>query len=256
MSLITLGIGLVIGFAILVFLIFPESRVLFKGLGGRFFENVASTPEGAASIYGEKIKDATETYNNALNAHRQAKGRLKSAHEELEELQKELDSVEAKCNSLARSGDKELLIVTAQKRQSIAKRIADLQDAYDKYVALEAETKQMYELADSNLNALKEEKVNTVKRMQDNQNIKELYDQVDKVKSTSATDRLLDAIRDKDKELNEIALGAQAVHQDKLSTKIQIAEKHTANLETMDYVNSLLDKYNKPQPKLKSSKGE
>lgn len=257
MELIKLLIILAVVAFGLILLFFPESRVLVTGLLGFFFENIASTPDGAASIYNQKIKDATESYNDALNTHRQAKGQLMSAHDELVSLQEELKQVEKKCENLASRGDKESLMVMAQKRQSIAERIRDLQQAYDKYVELEKNTKEIFDLAQANLEDLKNEKNNTVKRMKDNENIKNLYDQVDRIKGNSASDRLLDSIRDKDKELNEIAMGAQAIHKEKLSTKLQIAEKHSDNLETMDYVNSLLNKYDKkPQPRLRDTKGE
>ena len=52
----------------LILILFPKSRVLFKGLMNLAFTDLATTPEGAKAIYGEKIEEAQDAYNKADNA--------------------------------------------------------------------------------------------------------------------------------------------------------------------------------------------
>lgn len=226
-----------------VFVLFPKSRVLFKAFGNLFFDNMAATPEGAEALYSQKIEEAMESYRNAKDAFNLAAGRLKTTHSELEQYQNELDKLDAKCKNLAQKGDRESLMVMAQERENVIQNISHYQDLIDKYKAVYEETKAIYEQADRNVEQLKQEKTDTVRRMKDNRNIKELYDQVDKIRGVSSTDKLLDVIRDKDKELNEMAEGAKVIHQNKLSTRLQIAEKNSADQETLDYVNQMMAKY-------------
>ncbi len=243
MTLVKLLFGLIVITVGLIFILFPQSRVLLKAFMGLFFDNVAATPEGAAAIYAEKIEQATEIYNNAKVANEKAKGKYKVTFDEIEQLQKAAEECERKCNKLAQEKNKEALIVMAQERENIIKDIAYHHDLLDKYEAATKETSLIFRQAEKNLDQLKQEKKETVQRMKDNKNVKELYDQIDKVRGTSATDRLLDSVRDKDKELNEIAEGAKIVHKEKLSTKKEIAEDYACSLDAMNYANSLIAKY-------------
>ena len=55
MSLTALIITLVVVLFVVVLILFPEVRALFKGFTRVFIKDIATTPEGAEAIYGEKI---------------------------------------------------------------------------------------------------------------------------------------------------------------------------------------------------------
>ena len=110
MTLVKLLFGLIVITAGLIFILFPQSRVLLKAFMGLFFDNVAATPEGAAAIYAEKIEQATEIYNNAKVANEKAKGKYKVTFDEIEQLQKAAEECERKCNKLAQEKIKKHLL--------------------------------------------------------------------------------------------------------------------------------------------------
>ena len=60
---------------VLIFALFPEARSLFKGFTRLFIKDMATTPEGAEAIYGEKIEQAQDAYNKADNAYKVAAGK-------------------------------------------------------------------------------------------------------------------------------------------------------------------------------------
>ena len=60
MSLTTLIIGIIAFVFLLLIIFFPEFRTLLKGFARVFIKDMASTPEGAAAIYGEKIEEAAK----------------------------------------------------------------------------------------------------------------------------------------------------------------------------------------------------
>jgi hypothetical protein len=57
---------------------------------------------------------------------------------------------------------------------------------------------------------------------------------------------MLDAVKEADKQLSVKASGAKTIHQNKLSTKLEIAEKESYRSETEDFMNSLASKYGVP----------
>lgn len=80
---VLLFIGVVL--LVLILIMFPEARALFKGFGRLFVKDMAQTPEGADAIYGEKIDQAQDSYNRADNALRLASGKLQNAQRDLKE---------------------------------------------------------------------------------------------------------------------------------------------------------------------------
>lgn len=255
MSLLTILVGLGLLVLAYVFIAFPQARALLHGFINIFIEDRATTPEGARAIYQEKIDEQQEIYNYADDSLKKAAGRYKQTAVELENLQNRLERVERECENLAKSGaDEELLLAKAQERGSIAQNIVHTQDMLEKYKEATVQAKQIHEQSELELRRLKQEQKDVVQRMRDNKNLKELYDQMDDLKATSGTDKLLEAVKEKDKELSEIAAGAQVVHQNKLSTKLQIAEKKSYEQETFDYVKQLQAKYNK-NPQTRQIKG-
>lgn len=68
---------------ILIFCLFPEAGALLKGFTRLFIKDMATTPEGAEAIYGEKIEQAQDAYNKADNAYKVAAGKLSNAQKDM-----------------------------------------------------------------------------------------------------------------------------------------------------------------------------
>ena len=79
MSLGKLILIIAVVLIVLILIMFPEARALFKGFGRLFIKDMAQTPEGAEAIYTEKINQAQDSYNKADNALRLATGKLSNA---------------------------------------------------------------------------------------------------------------------------------------------------------------------------------
>ena len=79
MELGKLIVMILVGLFILILILFPEARALFSGFARLFIKDMATTPEGAEAIYGEKIDQAQDAYNKADNAYKVAAGKLSHA---------------------------------------------------------------------------------------------------------------------------------------------------------------------------------
>lgn len=97
---------------------FPEARALFSGFARLFIKDMATTPEGAEVIYGEKIDQAQDAYNKADHAYKVAAGKLSNAKRDIENLKKKLSKVEEECKSLVEAGKLDGAVESRRKRRS------------------------------------------------------------------------------------------------------------------------------------------
>ena len=65
MSLSQMIVIIAVVLFVLLLIMFPEFRALFRGFARLFIKDMATTPEGAEAIYGEKIDQAQDAYTKA-----------------------------------------------------------------------------------------------------------------------------------------------------------------------------------------------
>ena len=245
MSLNQMIIGIVVIVFILMLILFPEFRALFKGLVRVFVKDMATTPEGAEAIYGEKIDQAQDAYNKADNALKVAAGKLSTAKRDLENLKTRLSKVESECESLVKNGKIDMAQLKADEREDILSDIKRHTELVRAYEVAENTAREAQQMCEKNLRKLKRESKEVVENMKVKKQLKEVYDDMDELKNVTATDKLLESVRDKNKDLDAIVEGSKVVHESKISTKLQRADAEAKKLQSNDYLESLKKKYNK-----------
>ena len=245
MSLATLLVIIAVGVFILLLILFPEFRALLKGFTRVFIKDMATTPEGAEAIYSEKINDAQEAYNKADNALKVAAGKLATTKKDMENLKTRLAKVEAECESFVKNGRIEMAQLKAEEREEIMSDIARYTELTKAYEAATEQAKEAQQMCEKRLRKLKRESKETVENMKMNQQLKEVYDDMDELKNVTATDKLLDSVREKNKDLNAVVEGSRVIHENRTSTKLQKAEAEAKKLQSNDYLDALKKKYNK-----------
>lgn len=240
---------LIIGLAIFVFAVlliwFPEFRALLKGFARVFIKDMATTPEGAEAIYGEKIDEAQDAYNKADNAYRIAAGKLSNAQKDMETLKSRLLKVETECETFVKNGKMEMAQLKSEEREEV---LSDIQRLSQLIVAFEEATRQAKEaqtMCENRLRKLKREGKEVVENMRVKTQLKEVYDDMDELKNVTATDKLLDSVREKSKDLDAVVEGSKVIHENRLSTRLQKADSEAKKLQSNDYLESLKKKYNK-----------
>lgn len=245
MSLSSLIFIFVVVAIILIFICFPGARALLKGFIGIFIKDMATTPEGAEAIYRDKIDEAQEKYNIADDAFKKISGRLSMARRDMEVLLERRKKVESECEALVKNNKLEAAQLKCEERDEILEDIRRTQEKIKVYEINEADAKEAFEAWEKKLRGLRKESKNVVENMRVKQQIKEAYDDMDELKKTTATDKLLDDIRDKNKDLDAMVEGSRKVHDSKLSTKISRAEAEAKKVASNDYLEALKKKYNK-----------
>lgn len=230
---------------VLILILFPEARKLLSGFTRLFIKDMATTPEGAEAIYEEKIDQAQESYNKADNAYKIAAGKLSNAQKDLERKKKKLSTTEAECESLVKTGQIELAQLKADEREEIISDIRRITGLVNAYKEAAAAAKETQERCEKNLRSLKRESKEVVENMKVKKQLQEVYDDMDELKNVTATDKLLDSVRDKNRDLDAIVEGSKVVHNNKMSTKLEKAELEAKKNSSNDYLNSLKKKYNK-----------
>ena len=238
-------IGIVVIVFVVLLILFPEFRKLFSGFFRVFVKDMATTPEGAEAIYAEKIEEAQEAYNKADNALRTASGKLSNAQNDLKSLHLQLTKIEKDCESLVQKGDIKNAEIKVEQREEILSSIARTEELIKAFSVAKNEAEQVYNHCQKQLTKLKRESKEVVENMKVKKQLQEVYDDMDELKNVTATDKLLEQVKEKNKDLNASVEGARIVHNNKLSTKIQKADDAARKAQSNDYLESLRKKYNK-----------
>ena len=229
----------------LMILFFPEFRKLLLGWTRVFIKDMATTPEGAEAIYAEKIDEAQDKYNKADNALRIAAGKLHTEEEKLKTLLKNLKDTETKCEALVQAGKLDLAQIKAEEREEILSSIERSKKLIEAYTVAKQDAQEVHKACDANLRKLKRESKEVIENMKVKAQLNEVYDSMDDLKNVTATDKLLDAIKEKNDDLNASVAGARVIHENRTSTKIQRANEQAKQLQSNDYLESLKKKYKK-----------
>ena len=245
MTLTQMIIGIVVIVFVLLLILFPEFRKLCLGWTRIFIKDMATTPEGAEAIYAQKIDEAQEAYNKADNALRVATGKYSNAKSELKSLNSQLEQIEKACETLVQKGDIKNAEIKVEQREEILSSIASTEELLKAFATAKSEAEQVHTHCQKQLAKLKRESKEVVENMKVKKQLQEVYDDMDELKNVTATDKLLEQVKEKNKDLNASVEGARIVHNNKLSTKIQNADNAAKKAQSNDYLESLRKKYNK-----------
>ena len=235
----------IICFAVVILILFPESRVLFRAFGKLFFKDMSATPEGAEALFEEKIDEAQEAYNKASSAYKRATGKLETTKRDLENLKIRLKKAEADCETFVKTGQMGNAQLKAEEREEIMSDIRRVNELIKAYTKAEAQAKEAHTLCEQNLRKLKREKKEVVENMKVKRELNDVYEDMDELHASTTTDKLLESVREKNRDLNTLVEGSRIVHENKLSTRLQRADEEARKLQSNDYLDSLKAKYNK-----------
>lgn len=249
MGLIELLLIIVLVFFVLILVLFPNFRKKLKtmtsGFLNVFIEDKAKTPEGARAIFAEAIEEAQDKYNSANDTYRKLYGKLTHMKNMKEQSQTKLKECEAACENLVKAGRLEAAQVKAEEREELiractiySKAVTDLEPRVQDAATIQNECEKQ-------LKKLKQQSKEVVQGLEMNKQMQEIYDDLDELKKTTTTSKLLEHVNDAFEESQNSVAGAKAVHENKVSTKVAKANAEADKVKTNDYLETLKAKYNK-----------
>lgn len=243
----TVLIGGLIVVALAAFFIFGGGKLttLLKGFVGVFVEDLTKTPEGAAAVYNQAIEQGTRDYSQANDTLQKIAGQLDTAIKTHLNFKKQLEVCEVNCNNFAKNQQWEKLDLFAKEREELLEEIENQELVINDLKPLFEEAKAINIHLEEKLVKLKKDKTRIINDLQRDKQLKNMYDDMDELKNTTNTDKLLDSVKSSAKELREQAVGARSVHNNKTSTKITAAKVEAKKLHSNDYIEQLKQKHGK-----------
>ena len=254
----TIILGGVVIIALLALIIFPDFRKGLKTLTGGFLsiflKDVAKTPEGARAIYQQKIDELQEEYNRITTLLNQAAGELAEKMRERNRVNNDIMKAERQAAALVQAGRINDAKVFTEKRAVLMAELSSIDELIERLQVAANNAKQTHEMYAKKLVETKAEAKKTVSEMQLNTAMSSLLAELDELRADTATDKLLNAVREGAADIRKEATGSMAVHQNRLSTKVAQAEAAAASAESDTYLQSLINKY-QPRPGIGTGSG-
>ena len=245
----TILVGGGIAVVLLALIVFPGFRkklkVLVSGFLNIFVEDLAKTPDGARAIYDQKIEEVQNQYNEADDIYKRQAGALDQLRTKIRALESSLADTEKNCTALVKTGDMKNAKIYSTKRSEILAELEQMR-VYERDLAVAVEeVKNIHTLTGEKLRKLKAEKKQVIDGMKLDASMKSVLDDLDDLKRSTETDKLLSSIRDHAADMRKEVQGGMVVHANRVSTKMSAAEKAVEAAGADDYLMSLQAKYGK-----------
>ena len=228
-----------------VLIVSDKARSLAKAFLNLFVEDLASTPEGADALYRQKEEETEEKFRGADDVYKKIAGQKIRCKEELESLKEQLKRVEQQCERLAKNGDEEGLDIKIEERQDILENIENHKVSLKKLEGAWIAAKEAREACEEALKAVRKERKQVVSQMKQDRDMKAIYDDLEGIGADTDTTRLLNRVREKSSDLNDIANGAREAYETRTATKARKVDKRLGASVNDDYKQKLMAQYKK-----------
>lgn len=247
MTLGTLIIYIILGLGVTALILFPDFRKKLKimcgGFLNLFIEDKARTLDGTRAIYQQAIEQAQEQYSKAHDMLQKVSGKYEIMKRDLSKAQAELKDIEAKCENLVKSGKIESAQVLSDRRDEVLVLIEQYNRALQDLIPMVNDAKMIATQKEQALRKLKSDSKRKIVELEMNQQMGEMFDEMDDLKKRNAVSKLLDSVDDGCTEARQKAVGARVVHENKLETKVGRALIEAKSSQSSDYIANLQKKY-------------
>ena len=221
-----------------------RGRTMIKGFVNLFFEDVSKTPKGADAIYSEAIEEAKKDYVKADNNLRKITGMLETAKLNKETAANNVAKFEKQAETLAKQQRFEEIEDVIMPELEIAKEELLVYDKQVKeYEPMQKQAKEVHAAIELKLKKLEKERKVVVRKLELNEQTKEMYDSLDELKNVKNTDKLLKSVKEGALSSEEEVRGAKAVYENRSSTKMAKINAEVKSAESSAYVEELRRKY-------------
>lgn len=210
-----------------------------KGMYGMFFEDMATTPEGAKALYQKAQEEAETRYTKAKGTLELVAGQCQASRRRLAETQAKLTQCEKTCEMFAKQGKDEELRLYAAQRVSFLDTIKFEQETITRLEPTQIQAQKIVDALGDQIRKLEQEKTQRITELQMSRNMQKVYASMDELASDSEIDKLLKATQRGAEEAKQKAEGAKVVHENSLSAKLDNAARSAAQLDAEAYIQSL-----------------
>lgn len=233
---------IILGILLLVMLIIPKGRVLLKGFISIFIEDMSKTPEGVRAIYQEKIDQLSKNYNKAHENYKKTIGRKASLEDSIAEDKRNKLKYDEKICYFINTGQQDEARLIATKASQLDTTIKNKEKELKELEPIIEDAKFVYNTLATELEKLKLEQEEQVRRFETAKQMEDIYDSMEKVATSSGVDSLLDTAKKVVEDSEAKAQGAKEIHEQNIDTKINKLMEQYDTVSADDYISNLLNK--------------
>ena len=128
-------------------------------------------------------------------------------------------------------------ILLAEDREELLAQLAGFQEDEPRLAAAVKEAEAINTATQKKLKELKKDQTRVVKKLESNERMKNIYDDLDELKRTTDTDKLLGSIKEKVTKGNQEIAGAKAIRNNSIDVKLESAEIRARKASALDFLN-------------------
>lgn len=223
----------------------PLGRTIGNGAKQLFMKNAMKDPTAAEALYLAAIDEEEKNFEEAGKLLRTYTGMLVDANAGYTKAENDLATIEEKCDKLMKSGNEDGARLLIRKRSALIQTRDSFYNSMVELKPMVEEARELHNQYETNVEKLKHDKTIKINEMRLSKSATNLYDRMNKLKGSSATQKLLGHIDDNIKEQKRDAAGGKMVYENKLETQEQRLEQSILSSDEDDYLKQLKEKYNK-----------
>lgn len=213
--------------------------IKYRGRTDEIMSKDAMTPEGAADIFNNAIREKEEKYIKANQLYTEVTGKLETARKNLRQLQKEQMQKTQQCQNAVDNNNDQDAMVIAMRLETLKSNIEVLKQTITELEASVEHQKEVRDQLALEVTSLKEEKDKKIFELQAANQTIALHESIDEVASSNESDRMLEKVRDGVTKAQEKATGSRMAYESSVSTQERRVEQRAKEESARKIVESM-----------------
>lgn len=218
----------------IIFIMFPQARLLFKNVGKMFIKDVASSPKLARATLEANIEKAQDNLNKIIAESARIAGSLSKNQKLLEQAETEAKREDKKITNAANDEDALLFADNKLKYDAEAegyrRTVANLQGAYN-------EMQKTVKLAERQLEGAKVDRDIILRKMESNASMEEVYSLLNNMKGVDDLGKLTEHIKSEVDKTDERIEGLKVNYQNSTAYQTNEANERARKSAALAYLN-------------------
>lgn len=193
--------------------------IKYRGRTDEIMSKDAMTPEGAADIFNNAIREKEDKYIKANQLYTEVTGKLETARKNLRQMQKEQMQKTQQCQNAVDNNNDQDAMVIAMRLETLKSNIEVLKQTITELEASVDHQKEVRDQLALEVTSLKEEKDMKILALKEYNQTIALHETIDEVVSSNESDRMLEKVRDGVTKAQEKATGSRMAYESSVSTQ-------------------------------------
>lgn len=213
--------------------------IKYRGRTDEIMSKDAMTPEGAADIFNNAIREKEEKYIKANQLYTEVTGKLETARKNLRQMQKEQMQKTQQCQDAVDNNNDQDAMVIAMRLETLKSNIEVMKQTITELEASVEHQKEVRDQLALEVTSLKEEKDMKILALKEYNQTIALHETIDEIASSNESDKMLEKVRDGVTKAQEKATGSRMAYESSVSTQERRVEQRAKEESARKIVESM-----------------